>query len=222
LNGEGNYSFAIFIYNQFKISKVKQTKMFFFAVLLLLPVLAYSQDVIMTTEGSSIQGRVFKITPKQVKYKNIGTPDSGVTHTIQKKEVHEIDYETGVKETFNEQEKYIDDNDPEGHWDKRSMARMGREDAQDYYEDWTKPKWWTYGLTVGTGGILGLIPAIAISASPVRNRNLGYPDEELMKNHKYSKAYKREAKRIKSRKVWGGWGLGCLTLVALGGVVIIL
>lgn len=188
----------------------------------LLPLIVRSQDIITTTDGANIQGRIFKITPKHVKYTKVGTQDSGVIHTIQKKEVHEINYQSGVKETFNEQDIYIDDNDPEGHWDKRSMARMGREDAQDYYEDWTKPKWWTYGLTVGTGGILGLIPAIAISSCPVRDKNLNYPDEELMKNSKYSNAYKREAKRIKSRKVWGGYGLGWLTLVAIGGIIIIL
>lgn len=201
---------------------MKQFKLIIVAILWLCPAIAQAQDVITTTEGSSIEGKVYKITAKNVKYKANTSRDTGVLHTIPKKEVHQISYESGVKETFSEQDKYVDDNDPEGHWDKRSMARMGREDAQEYYDRWKGPKWWTYGLTVATGGIIGIIPAIAISATPPSKQNLNYPDDELMKNPKYSRAYKKEARKIKSRKVWGGWGLGCLTLVVLGGGIVIL
>lgn len=196
-------------------------KQIIIAMIWLLPAIAHAQDVITTTEGGSIQGRVFKITPKAIKYKNTGAADSTVVHSIPKKEVFQINYETGVKETFN-QEKYVDDNDPDGHWDRRSMTLQGREDAQEFYDGYRAGKWWTYGVTVATTGIVGLIPAIIITSTPPRNRNLNYPDEELMKNPRYSKAYKQEARRIKSRKVWGGYGLGVLTdFVLFGGVIIL-
>lgn len=193
---------------------MKQTALIILAITLL-PMLARSQDVITTTSGDNIQGRVFKITAKLIKYKNTGVSDSGVLHTIPKKEVYEINYQTGVKESFN-QDKYVDDNDPEGHWDKRSMAALGREDAQEYYKSYQGPKWWAFGTTVCVGAIISLVPTIIIASTPPSDRNLDYPDEELMKSKKYSNAYRREARKIKSRKTWGGFGIGVATNVATG------
>ncbi|MCE6988171.1 hypothetical protein [Dyadobacter sp. CY323] len=56
--------------------------------------------------------------------------------------------------------------------------------------------------------IIGLIPAIACSATSPKLENLGYPDEQLFRQPEYYKAYTKKAKKIKQRKVWSNWGIG--------------
>jgi len=190
------------------------------AVFLLLSTYSFCQDVITTTDGTDIQGRVVKITNKAVKYRLLIGEDTSIVKSISKYEVFRIVYENGLKEVFNET--HVDDSDKEGHWDKRSLMQQGREDAEQYYDGYKQGKWWTYGATVFSGGVLGLIPAIAISSTPPKDKNLNCPNDDLLRNHEYKKAYKYAAKRIKSRKVWGGYGLGIATLAIVFGFVIII
>ncbi|GAB2773268.1 hypothetical protein GCM10027275_15280 [Rhabdobacter roseus] len=63
-------------------------------------------------------------------------------------------------------------------------------------------------LTSLVSPLVGLIPAIACSATPPKLSNLGYPDEELFKQQEYYLGYTEKAKRIKKRKVWTNWGIG--------------
>lgn len=191
-------------------------------MLWLLPSIAQAQDVITTTKGDDIQGRVFKITKKSIKYKEPGITDTsaGVQHTIPKKEVFRVTYESGVKETFSES--HIDDKDPEGHWDKRSMSDQGKEDAQEYYTRYKGAKTGAYIGSFLGGAIIGLIPTLIIAGTPPKDRRLGYPDKELMENDRYRRAYIKEAHHIKRKKVWGGYGLGAATLAAVGVIVLVL
>ena len=202
---------------------MKQITLTIVAILWLLPAIAIAQDVITTTEGTDIQGKVFKITKKSIKYIDSNTTDTskGVLHTIPKKDVFSIKYESGVQEVFN-QDKYVDDKDPEGHWDKRSMSRQGREDAKKNYRRYKPAKRATVWTTIITDPILGLIPAIACSTTPPKDHNLDYPDESLMQNEEYAKAYKKEARRMKIKKVWGGYALGSGIYAAIIVTVVLL
>jgi hypothetical protein len=64
-----------------------------------------------------------------------------------------------------------------------------------------------------TGGILGLIPAIACSITPPATENLNYPDKELWKKNDYETGYRYRAKKIKQKRVWGGFAIGTVSAV---------
>lgn len=70
--------------------------------------------------------------------------------------------------------------------------------------------------------LVGLIPAIACSATSPKITNLGYPDEKLFQEKDYHQGYTTKAKKIKKRKVWTNWGIGfgvniLLTLILSSG-----
>lgn len=58
-----------------------------------------------------------------------------------------------------------------------------------------------------TSPVIGLIPAAICASTEPQDKNLN-ASQELMKNEKYSQAYKEEAKRTKKRSVWTGYGAG--------------
>jgi len=93
-------------------------------------------------------------------------------------------------------------------------ARDGAMDADRYYQKWGDAKLATCVTTFLTGGIIGLIVAIAASTTMPKEHNLGSPDFRMIRNERYRAAYMKQAKRIKSRKVWGGFALGLGLLVA--------
>ncbi len=71
--------------------------------------------------------------------------------------------------------------------------------------------------------LIGLIPAIACSATTPKMDNLGYPDAKLFMQKEYYDSYTRKAKKIKAGKVWKNWGIGfgvnivAVLLLASGG-----
>ncbi len=56
--------------------------------------------------------------------------------------------------------------------------------------------------------LVGLIPAIACSATAPKIENLDYPDAKLFMKKEYYDSYTSKAKKIKSGKVWKNWGIG--------------
>lgn len=179
------------------------------AILITFP--AFSQDIITKTNGDELQGKVIKITKINVKYKMEGNGDSSV-HSIAKKSVFSIKYENGLKEVFNES--HIDDADMEGHWDKKSMKQQGKEDAMDNYHKYRGAKAGTEITAFVGGPIIGLIPAIICSSTPPKEKNLNYPDPELMKNEEYNAGYRAETRHLKRKKVWGGYVAGVVIEIA--------
>jgi hypothetical protein len=99
--------------------------------------------------------------------------------------------------------------------DNWTPEQKGKMDADKYYKGWRAAKTATVVVTALFGGILGLIPALATSLTPPKLYNLDYPDEALMRDPRYKAAYEMQAKKIKSRKVWGGFGLGVVLAIAL-------
>lgn len=93
--------------------------------------------------------------------------------------------------------------------------QKGKMDADKFYEGWRPGKTWTFIITALLGGIVGLIPAIAISSTTPLPENLGYPNESLMNDARYRIAYEKEARRVKGRKVSGGFGLGLIVAVVV-------
>ena len=65
-----------------------------------------------------------------------------------------------------------------------------------------------------TGGIGGLVPAIACSATKPKFSNLSIPNNAPIKDRDYIMGYYVQAKSIKQRKVWTGYfiGFGCAVI----------
>lgn len=89
----------------------------------------------------------------------------------------------------------------------QSLLVKGQRDAEMHYKKYK-------GAGTGTllaslvSPLVGLIPAIACSATAPKETNLGYPNPELFAQEQYYRGYTQKAKKIKQRKVWGNWAVG--------------
>jgi hypothetical protein len=180
---------------------------------------ATGQDMIVTINGDNIPCKVVRVSKKTVKYK---LPEIGDTtvHATAKETVSVIKYADGEKEFYNESK--VDDNDDEGKWDKDMMAKEGRKDARQNYQEYKGPKTVTTVVAAVAGPVIGLVPAFVYTSNPPDEEDLGYPDEELAKNSKYSASYKNEAKHIQGKKVWNGYLVGALINVSVIVLTVIL
>jgi len=175
------------------------------AMLFSLP--AMCKDIIVTKDNRHITCIVKKITPTEIKYVEKAHNKKKVSW-IMAFDVDYIIYKSGDKEI-------IKANEP-------TIALRGKYDAKKYYaggrraKSWRSARGWTCATTVACGGVVGLIPAIACSSTRPKTKNLNYPDEKLMQNQEYNHAYRREAKKIKSGKIWGGYVEGIVILLELG------
>jgi len=91
---------------------------------------------------------------------------------------------------------------------------QGEEDARHYYHNGNAAARGTFFTTLLAGGLLGLIPAILTSSATPKDKNLGYPNADLMKNQDYYRGYTHKAKSRKSGKVWLSWGIGMVIAIS--------
>lgn len=163
----------------------------------------HSQDVITKKTGEDIQSKVIEIGQDEVKYKKFDFQE-GPTYTLLKSEIFLIRYENGSKDIFNTSEEdknnIIVDNSGD------NLFRKGEADASLYYKGHRGAGTGVL-LTSLLSPIVGLIPAIATSASKPRYKSLGFPNEKLMENPDYFMGYTKKAKKIKQGKVWLNWGV---------------
>jgi len=98
--------------------------------------------------------------------------------------------------------------------DPSQMARDGKKDAKLHYQYKNCGRNIT-GITSTFSPIIGLVPAIAYSSSPPKDKNLNYPNHLLMDNRKYSEGYRKQAHKMKTRRVWVMFGAGTLSYLVL-------
>ena len=82
----------------------------------------------------------------------------------------------------------------------------GQEDATKYYDDYNYAGTGTLVISL-LSPLAGLIPAIACSSTPPKEKNLNFHNSELKNNLDYHSGYLHSAKKIKQRKVWSNWGI---------------
>ena len=95
----------------------------------------------------------------------------------------------------------------------RKITRDGKGDAKLHYHYKHCGRNLT-GIISAIYPIAGLVPAISYSLSEPLDKNLNYPSQESMNRQEYNKAYRKQAHRMKKRRVWVMFGLG--TLINLG------
>jgi hypothetical protein len=94
-------------------------------------------------------------------------------------------------------------------------TQRGALDACRYYTKYTGAATGTFVTTFLAGGIIGLIPAISTSSTTPKEKNLNMPDVPLKQEPDYKTAYQKQAKNIKSGKVWNNYAMGLLTAITL-------
>jgi len=93
------------------------------------------------------------------------------------------------------------------------ISRKGALDACKYYTKYKDAQNGVFFASFAVGGILGIIPAIAVSGSPPLEKNLNIPDTPLKQDYTYGIAYAEQAQTIKRKAVWNGYSSGILAAV---------
>ena len=165
--------------------------------------LCFSQDVITTRSGESIQAKVLEVGQTEIKYKKFDNPD-GPGYWILKSVVLMVKYENGTIDVFKVEKKSADSSFVVSLTENLFMK--GQADAARYYKKYNGAGTGTL-ITSLISPLVGLIPAIACSSTKPREINLDYPNSGLMKNPDYYLGYTQKAKKIKQGKVWTNWGI---------------
>ncbi len=155
---------------------------------------------------------MLEITPSEIKYKRFESLE-GPTYIIPKNDVTLIQYANNTSETF--------EFDPSAQTAEPVRAELtaapemlsvnlvekGQLDATNHYDGYKAAGTGTLVASL-LSPLIGLVPAIACSVTPPRDRNLDSPDHQLMQKPDYKTGYVKNARKIKSRKVWKNWGIG--------------
>ncbi len=160
---------------------------------------AVAQDIITLKSGDELKGKIIRLNAKDVAFQPQGVND---TLSMWREEIVKLTYQNGTLI-------YLTEKNPmpmvSGSVND-SMYYVGANDASLYYK----------GYKTASGGTLvsalvfplNLIPAIACSATPPGDKNLGYQDKKLMENPDYNLGYKEQAHKIKKKKVWKNFAIG--------------
>lgn len=163
-----------------------------------------AQDLITKKDGTDISAKVLELTITEIKYKKYDNL-SGPIYTLPISDVLMIRYEDGTKDIFNKVVSSDDKSLPDD-----GMCEKGKEDAIMYYEAKKTGAGWTLvtAAVPVTAPLFGLIPALSCCSAVPADRNLNYPDKELMQNADYSRCYKHQAKKMKKKKIWKFYAIG--------------
>jgi len=196
-----------------------------------------SQDTILLKNNSKLLVENIEVGLRDVKYKNFLNRD-GITFSVDKLDVDYIIFSNGYRQKIEvyETKRIIDTsviyvtNDPndiylinvtndnnvtKGVNDlPRNLFTQGQVDAAKFYKGYRVASTGTLVIAL-LSPIVGLIPAIACSATTPKSRNLDYPDSQLFQTIDYQHGYVSQSKRIKSKKVWRNWGIALGTNVIL-------
>ena len=160
----------------------------------------YSQDTIYFRNNNKIVAKVFEIDDFNITYKIVDSTNRRQV-IIPKNAVRYVVYSNGSVEICSL--KKINPNSLPDY----TMFLKGVADAAKYYRH-PCGKGGTFILSFLTGGILGLIPAIACSSTRPKTINLGLPVNAPVTNKDYMLGYIYKAKKMKQAKVWTGYGMG--------------
>ncbi|MCF8299309.1 MAG: hypothetical protein K9J13_17300 [Saprospiraceae bacterium] len=162
--------------------------------------------------NENIQAKVLEVTPTEIKYKRFDNQD-GPLFIILKSDVIMICYENGTKDIFNIEKKPEATVTPK--LSSSALYIKGQSDARKYYTGYTGAGTGTLLVSLASP-LIGLIPAISCSSATIKDKNLNYPNTDLMKNVDYYNGYTKKAKKIKQGIVWGNWGIALgVNLVAV-------
>lgn len=80
-------------------------------------------------------------------------------------------------------------------------------DCRANYKTWKASTFGTLCLTI-VNPVAGLALAIPTTMTPPRIENLGMSDVDMLQEDIYFYTYRREAKKLKSKRAWAAYGIG--------------
>jgi hypothetical protein len=193
-------------------------KKLLFIFCLFVSITAYAQDTLSLRNGQQMIVNVVELTASQVKYTLSDTQKASV-NSIAITDVAQIKFKEGNTRTFTETDWKLAETVSKEGLETMSSSQLfdkGKADAQRYYEGYKPAATGTFITTFFVGGIIGLIPAISCSSSRPKDKHLNAPSPTLIANQDYYNGYVKEAKKIKSRKVWMNYGIAVGIDVAVG------
>lgn len=207
-------------------------KLFLLFALLIFSFAINAQDTLFLKNNTKVVAKVLEINDLEIKYKALSNID-GPLYIKKKSEVVKVRYKSGSEDVFqtdskpNSNANYVSSPVPTQTYvkeeqmskqDYADMFRQGKSDAKIYYKGYKGAGTGTFLTTLFLGPIVGLVPAIATSVSTPNEDHLTFPNVALTKNPDYVTGYTQEAKKKKSRKVWGNYGIATGIIVVLVGV----
>ena len=181
-----------------------------------------AQDTLSMRSGETILVKVIEVGTSEVKYKKLDNLN-GPIFSILKSDLFIIKYENGTGDDFSSIKKIEENN-----FSALDASFQGKLDAQKFYKG---------NKNGAIAGILALIPisvmnksssqmfnalipslvfATATTLKKPKDENLNYPNIFLMKNEEYANSYRKEAKKIKNRKIWSGFVGGISGIILVG------
>jgi hypothetical protein len=185
-----------------------------------------AQDTLLMRYSENIIVKVIEVGKTEVKYKKQDNLN-GPMFSILKSDLLMIKYENGTTDDFSNIKKI-----EVADFSALDASFQGKIDARKFY---------TGNKNGAIASILALIPisvmnqssskmfnamipslvfATATSLKKPKDENLNYPNISLMENEDYANSYRKEAKKIKNRKIWKGI-LGGIGGIMLAGVIAI-
>lgn len=179
----------------------------------------YAQDVILKRTGEKLSIKVKSLSDSLITYATADktNPTGETLVVISVSEVASITYESGQRISFVEPLQPAPANSYARDSPRLTQSELftkGRGDAIVYYQGYK-------GAATGTlivsllSPLVGLIPAVACSATPPSVYRVVTPDSRMLSNVDYTNGYLRESRRIKARRVWTNWGIGLGVNLAL-------
>lgn len=156
-----------------------------------------AQDTLALKNNSKFLVKIKEVGTEEITYLNYSNLD-GPSFIVKKGDVDYITYSDGYKQTM--ETNNIPNETP------RDLYFRGQRDADQFYRGYHGAGTATLVVSL-LSPLVGLIPAVACSATPPKKSNLEYPDSQAFQKTDYQNGYMKQAKRIKSRKVWTNWGI---------------
>jgi len=178
-----------------------KNKLALFVSILFLNTICYAQDyidTILTKNHRTIICHIVLISNENIFY----TYNNDQFTSIERKKVKEFISNSKDAEIIGGQS--VKDTFPVLKYNDDFHFRKGQDDAKKYY----RPDAGTGVLVLSLiSPVVGLIPAIACSATPPKEKNLNYRNSVLIKNKDYRNGYSSKAKKIKVNKVWTNFAI---------------
>ncbi len=173
--------------------------------------LVQAQDIITKRSGEKVPAKVLEITTAQVKYKHFDRVNEPL-YTLNKSDILLIEYENDTEEVFDPANTLSTVDTPPTP--NLEMYSKGQSDAVNFYKGYKAASTGTFVVSLLSPAV-GLIPALATSTTPPKDKNLDFPSHELKTNPDYLSGYNQRSRKLKSNKVWTNWGIALGINVAL-------
>lgn len=176
-----------------------------------------AQDLITKRNGEDIKAKVIEIGLNEVKFKRSDNLN-GPLIIIAKSEILLIRYENGSKSIFEESNNSVTKIElPKGlNWNTQAEI-----DAQKYYRGYRKHWVGTFIPCIFIGPLFGLIPAGGNSHAKIKELDMiNNKNPEWFNNKEYKDSYTDYAKKMKRKRVWGGYLGGSLIFIGIAGILL--